>query len=459
MKLRRYFILLPLFAFNFVCSNAYSNSITDESQRKFEARLADTKKGIYSYGKTTYFVVDKDVSAYLEQSKPLALWTAATLNFVNYILKASGNISNGYPWGETLREVFIDKAANIRLKKAGTFRTQTRLVHSLPLQGKIVWAFSSNYLKSAIAELNNTDWGNVRSRTFLDMTAKRKHRPHLKKLYEEEDNALDAFRLYLEQAPQDLEKVNAYPDYGKDPVIAALLVIKNLKSGGVFSDVTDNKLHDPRYGVFKCIAKLRHLRLSAAAKCVKRLNTDKGLSPHFNNFAKLAFRISANVDLFAIQPQISETGAHALRYVLKTGGGIYFSNTYSNSLNNYFKDAALLYKNNNTPHYRKFIELLLKSVAQSPRHSETWSYLGKYFLAKGKPYEAAACLRQAIFLDPNLLAARHTLAIVYGKLGNKLQARNQLRSLLDRRYLKGVRVEGLRFLEIERTLTKKLEAK
>lgn len=90
--------------------------------------------------------------------------------------------------------------------------------------------------------------------------------------------------------------------------------------------------------------------------------------------------------------------------------------------NKFFDDAVLLF--NQGGEKNKIRHLLVKSINESPRHADSWNYLGAIMTAENLLYEAVVFHTQAYLLDSENLETMANLADCYLRLGKKELAMN-----------------------------------
>ncbi|MCK5681052.1 hypothetical protein KAI46_09630 [bacterium] len=103
-------------------------------------------------------------------------------------------------------------------------------------------------------------------------------------------------------------------------------------------------------------------------------------------------------------------------------GHLNMDETLKKSENNFFQSAIQHFKKGGDKNMIR--RLLVQSIRESPRHAESWNYLGAIMTAENLSYEAVVLHTQAYYLDNNNLETMANLADCYLRLGKKNLALN-----------------------------------
>ena len=118
----------------------------------------------------------------------------------------------------------------------------------------------------------------------------------------------------------------------------------------------------------------------------------------------------------------SFTNENIIRNSFIALGHLNMDETLKKSENNFFHSAIQHFKKGGDKNIIR--QLLVKSIRESPRHAESWNYLGALMTAEDLPYEAVVLHTQAYYLDNNNLETMANLADCYLRLGKKNLAMN-----------------------------------
>lgn len=104
-----------------------------------------------------------------------------------------------------------------------------------------------------------------------------------------------------------------------------------------------------------------------------------------------------------------------LDFVFRTSGFTNFSNHNNEASLNHYRRAELLFADQaSSSDIRK---QLILGIQASVHHSPTWNLLGVTYRIEGRYWEALACFRQSLRIDPENAFPMANLAIVYSELG------------------------------------------
>lgn len=98
-------------------------------------------------------------------------------------------------------------------------------------------------------------------------------------------------------------------------------------------------------------------------------------------------------------------------------GHLSMDKSLKKSTNSFFQSAVKYF--NKGGDKNKIRQLLVQSINESPRHSESWNYLGAIMTAENLPYESVVLHTQAYLLDNENLETMANLADCYLRLGKK----------------------------------------
>lgn len=103
-------------------------------------------------------------------------------------------------------------------------------------------------------------------------------------------------------------------------------------------------------------------------------------------------------------------------------GHLEIDNSLSKKENNFFLSAQQLFRTGGNK--QKIQDLLIQSILASPRHADSWNYLGALMTASNRLYEAIVFHTQAYFIDNSNLETMANIADCYLRLGKKKLAMN-----------------------------------
>lgn len=104
-----------------------------------------------------------------------------------------------------------------------------------------------------------------------------------------------------------------------------------------------------------------------------------------------------------------------LDFVFRTSGFANFSNHNNEVSLNHYRSAKMLFDNQaSSSDIRK---QLILGIQASVHHSPTWNLLGVTYRIEGRYWEALACFRQSLRIDPENAFPMANLALVYSELG------------------------------------------
>jgi len=112
-------------------------------------------------------------------------------------------------------------------------------------------------------------------------------------------------------------------------------------------------------------------------------------------------------------PLFSSTGL--MQLTLKTFGHLRIDTSLAKESNTYFQEASTLFQKGQQPD--RIEKLLVRSLAVSPRHLDSWEYLGALLFALGRKEEALVTYNQLYQLDRSNLETMAHIAECYYHLG------------------------------------------
>ena len=104
-----------------------------------------------------------------------------------------------------------------------------------------------------------------------------------------------------------------------------------------------------------------------------------------------------------------------MQLTLKTFGHLKIDTNLSREPNTYFQEASALFRKGQEPD--RIEKLLVRSLATSPRHLDSWEYLGALLFALGRTEEALIVYNQLYQLDSSNLETAAHIAECYHHLG------------------------------------------
>jgi len=304
----------------------------------------------------------------------------------------------------------------------------TRILENLTIDGqhKRVTALSKKELSEATLSLSAVANEPYLINLLINKAKKRENNALLASYYFDLGLIREVVFYKIQQLSQGYFLVN-YPSLDKDPFQSRQLLRKVLASKPGDYDINWLKLLPANPELIKLVQeqidvtdRLGKITLDLLIMPVLSAKRKQEQFDKINQTLNLLLpnpAVQKEVDFLQKNGVVDFDTQHlpnVLRSSIKQHGFLNIDQTYSDSSNVYFEQAKALFSQGHS--INKVIELLYQSIGVSPRHEQSWVYLGSSLKYKKQYLAALACFQQASFLDHNDLENQANIADIYLQL-------------------------------------------